>query len=344
MKLTLLILIIIELINNSFSLNENCFKFGELCKNIIRFDVTCGEDLACLPLEENGEDYICKPRLKLGEKCIDGINDICERGLHCLPSVWDDFNSNFTCIEAGFAGEGENCYSDYNCIGTGFYNLKCIDSKCKFIGMENYDNISCTGYYNCPGPNRCSSSDCDNGNCLTKCVPLKPIGSDCKTQSECFFGGLCSSENICIPRYSKKLNEKCLYNSECEFNLKCETTIYHYFPNGSFDNFEEINKCVPITFSNSTNCSEDGCQIFEFCNGKTNTCHPIKKYTNQCKEAERERDSCFVSNNCFFSNEYYDLLTSDSPFSNEHSCQMRHCKYQTINYFNQCQNTFTFCQ
>ncbi|KAN0042394.1 hypothetical protein ACTFIV_004958 [Dictyostelium citrinum] len=347
MKLTLLLIFSIIEIINSFSLNENnCFKIGETCKDQIGFDVTCGENLACLPLDDhsNSQNYICKARLKKGEKCYSGESDSCERGLHCLPSVLDDINSNYTCIEAGYAGQGENCYSDYNCIGSGFYNLKCIQSKCQFIGILNYENITCTGYYNCPGANTCASFGCDNINCISKCVPLKPLGSDCEIQSDCFIGGICSSEKICISRYSKKLNETCLYNNECNFGLKCETTIYHYFPNGTFDHFEEINKCVELTYSNTTNCLEEGCQDYEFCNGATNKCYPKKKYTNHCKEAEKERDSCYISNNCFFSNKHYDLLSSDSPFSNENSCQMKHCKNQTINYFKQCQNTYTFCK
>ncbi|KAM9993350.1 hypothetical protein ACTFIZ_011321 [Dictyostelium cf. discoideum] len=361
MKLTLLILIIIiELIGYSFCINENnCFKFGESCKDNIRFDVTCGENFACLPIDErNNQDFICKPKLKLGEQCYNEFSDVCERGLQCLPLTpfnyevdeFGDFDlnssNNFSCIDAGYAGEGEFCQSDYNCIGSGFYNLKCIHSKCKLNTIEHNENITCIGYYNCPGPTTCASLGFDNnGNYISKCVPLKPLKSDCKTQSECFIGGICSSsENICISRYSKKLNETCLYNSECDFGLRCETTIYHYFPNGTFYYFEEINKCVPLIYSNTTNCSEEGCQEYEFCNGETNKCYPKKKYTNDCKEAEKERDSCYISNNCYFSNEHYDLLSSDSPFSNEKSCQMKFCKYQTINYFNQCQNTYTFCQ
>ncbi|KAM9977755.1 hypothetical protein ACTFIR_011627 [Dictyostelium discoideum] len=358
MKLTLLIsILIIELIDYTFGINENkCFKIGHACKDKVKFDVTCGENFACLPSHENSQDFICKQRLKLGETCFNELSNVCERGLQCLPSKtfnygadeYGDFDidspNNLTCVDAGYAGEGEFCQSDYNCIGTGFYNLKCIDSKCQLYGIERSEHITCIDYYNCPGPNTCASLGFDNGNYISKCVPLKPLKSDCKTQSECFIGGICSSENKCISRYSKKLNENCLYNSECDFGLKCETTIYHYFPDGKFKNFEEINKCVPLVYSKTTNCLDEGCQEYEFCNGATNKCYPKKKYTNDCKKAEKERDSCYISNNCFFSNEQYDLLSSDSPFSNENSCQMKNCKRQTINYLNQCQNTYTFCQ
>ncbi|KAK5580109.1 hypothetical protein RB653_000122 [Dictyostelium firmibasis] len=352
MKLALsIILITCLLINYSNCLNNGsskCFKLGEACKHSVSIDVSCGEHLACLPLDENNESskYVCKPRLKLGEKCNNEVSDVCERGLNCLPSVWDDINSNYTCIEAGFAGEGEDCDSNYTCIGTGYLNLKCVDSKCKIQEFEGNDNITCEGFYNCPGPFTCASVDCENreDNCLTKCVPLKQLGSYCDQSSECLYGGICSIENTCISRYSKKLDENCLYNSECDFGLRCETTIYHYFPNGTFDYLDEINKCVPLVYSNTTNCMEEGClSQIEFCNGATNTCYPKKKYTNDCKEAEKERDLCYASNNCFFSSDYSDFIFSDSSFSNEHSCQMKHCKQQTINYFKQCQNSYTFC-
>ncbi|KAM9998645.1 hypothetical protein ACTFIY_008299 [Dictyostelium cf. discoideum] len=289
MKLALIIIIVIELIGYCFGINENkCFKFGHSCKD-----------------------------KKL--KCFSEINNACERGLQCLPSTpfnYDDDDGfgdfeidspkNLTCINAGYAGDGEFCQSDYNCIGTRFYNLKCIYSKCQLYGMELYKNITCIDYYNCPGASTCASLGFDNGNYISKCVPLK---SDCKTQSECSL----------VVYVQVKIN--------------CETTIYHYFPNGAFNSSEEINKCVPLVYSKTTNCLEEGCQEYEFCNGATNKCYPRKKYTNDCKKAEKERDSCYISNNCFFSNEQYDLLSSDSPFSNENSCQMKYCKCQTINYF-----------
>ncbi|KAK5580108.1 hypothetical protein RB653_000121 [Dictyostelium firmibasis] len=335
MKLFSLILTIGLLINSSQCLNNGnnkCFKLGEACKYSGDFGVSCGEHLACLPIDDDDEssEHICKEKLKLGEKCKQyNPIEVCESGLECHPTIIDDFSSNYTCIESGFAGEGENCYSDYNCVGFGILNLKCIDSKCKFEPTEKNQSIECSSFFTCPGLKKCNNS---------KCEPLSSLGDKCESDYDCFIGGTCSvEEKICVERYSKKLGESCLYESdtECEFGLKCDLET-HFFKNGTFDYQES--KCVPLVYSNTTNCIEDGCLVHEFCNGATNTCNSIKKYTNDCKEAEKERNLCYTSNNCMFSNEYY-----DHPFLNENSCLMKKCGMETLNYLNKCKNTFTFC-
>ncbi|KAM9978690.1 hypothetical protein ACTFIY_012457 [Dictyostelium cf. discoideum] len=314
MKLILsLIFVIVSLINSSHCFNESkCFSLGHPCVQSYGIDISCGYGLACLPIDDNDEsEYVCKPKLKLGEKCKEKYLSPCEIGLECLPMDFVE-GSPYTCKPANYAGIGEHCDSDFDCFGMGQINLNCINSKCTFwfYEIEKYDKINCVSYFTCPGTQACISSNCEDDitNCSSSCTPLSSLGGNCSYNTDCFIGGVCSKDGICLSRYSKKLNDSCSTNNECDLGLSC------------------------LTFNEFFN--ENG----RICNGVTNTCYPKKKNTNECKYAERIRDICIISNKCSFSNEFYDY-----PYFNENSCSMKKCKEETINVLKQCQTIYSAC-
>ncbi|KAN0031998.1 hypothetical protein ACTFIV_005871 [Dictyostelium citrinum] len=344
MKLILaLIIVIVLLINSSHCFNDSkCFPLGHPCVQSYGIDISCGYGLACLPIDYNDEqsEYVCKPRIKLGEKCRESYMGSCEVGLFCLPLDLDDDNSPYTCKAANYAGAGEDCDSDFSCFGMGKFDLKCIDSKCAFSSNETleYEKITCLSYLSCPGTQKCNFNNCyenDLSNCSSTCGPLSSLGGNCSYDSDCFIGGVCSKDGICLSRYSKKLNDSCHSNNECDLGLSCERYNETYGEDGSY---EEFRKCVEIEIPNTTNCTEDGCGEFGICNGVTNICQPAKKYTNECKYAERVRDICIISNKCSFSNEFVDFESY-----NENSCPMKKCREEIINALIECQTIYTAC-
>ncbi|KAN0049932.1 hypothetical protein ACTA71_003030 [Dictyostelium dimigraforme] len=346
MKLILtLIIVIVLLINCSHSFDgDKCFKFGQPCV-LFGGDVgiSCGDGLVCLPIDQDEKsEYICKERLKLGDKCKEQFIS-CEKGAYCLPMDPEDFNSTFTCQGAGYASAGEDCDSDFSCFGMGEYGLKCINSKCTYYSNETMgnDKISCLGPFTCPGLQFCNIINCGaefSTDCTSTCEPLISLGGNCSYSSLCYIGGVCSIDGICIPRYSKKLNDSCSSDNECDLGLRCLGYIDYFNPDGTFNHYEEYNRCVEIEKSNTTNCIDNGCGEYEICNGATNSCHPKKKYTNECKYAERARDICIISNKCGFSNDYY-----DSEYYGENSCPMKKCGEEVNNALKQCQTKYTFC-
>ncbi|KAK5582622.1 hypothetical protein RB653_004207 [Dictyostelium firmibasis] len=341
MKLIFSIVLIIVIVNISHCINNQeskCYKLGERCEHSGRIDLSCGEGLACLPLDS---EYVCQPRLKLGEKCFESPVEVCEKGLECLPLNIDEYYSNFTCMSANYAGVGEECNTDSQCIGMGKMGVSCIDSKCKLFSNEtsSYEKIKCLNYLSCPGSQICTYIGCEDSfeNCSSKCEPLVPLGGKCKYLTDCFIGGVCSIDGFCISRYSKNFNESCLDDNECDFGLRCQQSIV-YNDSDTSDQYDSIHRCFPIENSTTSNCSEDGCGDNEFCNSATNRCYQSKKYTNECKYAERERDICILSNQCFFSNQFYDF-----PYFNENSCIMQKCGVETTEAIKQCQAIYSFC-
>ncbi|KAM9953227.1 hypothetical protein ACTFIR_008290 [Dictyostelium discoideum] len=342
MKLILsLIFVIVSLINSSHCFNESkCFSLGHPCVQSYGIDISCGYGLACLPIDDNDEqsEYVCKPKLKLGEKCKEKYLGPCEIGLECLPLDFEE-DSQYTCKAANYAGLGEDCDSDFDCFGVGQFNLKCTNSKCTFWFNKTLQNdkINCLGYFTCPGTQACNLNNCEDDitNCSSSCTPLSSLGGNCSYDSDCFIGGVCSKDGICLSRYSKKLNDSCSTNNECDLGLGCQR--FNEFFNED-ESYQEFKKCIEIEIPNTTNCTEDGCGDYGICNGVTNTCHPKKKNTNECKYAERVRDICIISNKCSFSNEFYDY-----PYFNENSCTMKKCRKETINVLKQCQTIYTAC-
>ncbi|KRZ10428.1 Tenascin-X [Trichinella zimbabwensis] len=134
---------------------------------------------------------------------------------------------------------------------------------------------TCDKHSDCPG-----QAICDDG----KCVPAKPVGGECKTDSDCneskkqaCISGICMAKAV-----SDKKEEKCTNHYDCSGQRVCKNA-----------------KCVPA-YSTSKTCSNPGgCPLEQKC--AYGYCFEAYDPSNPSKPpppSEPSSDKCTVNEDC----------------------------------------------
>jgi len=112
-------------------------SLGQRCQSN---SISCTDDLYC------GPDYLCRPRLSIGQNCL---SSACQSGLYCDLDL---------CIVATSKPVGAHCSSNSACA-TG----SCIAAQC-----SETHNIACYSNQDCPAQMSClSTSNNALGTCNT---------------------------------------------------------------------------------------------------------------------------------------------------------------------------------
>ncbi|KRX89834.1 Tenascin-X [Trichinella pseudospiralis] len=194
--------------------------------------------------EEEGED---QPKCKVHEDCPG--NKLCNKYGECKPG----------------RPTSNTCEDDYSC-DEGEY--------CKYNFCWVYSN-ACDKHSDCSG-----QAICDDG----KCVPAKPVGGECKTDSDCneskkqaCISGICMAKAV-----SDKKEEKCTNHYDCSGQRVCKNA-----------------KCVPA-YSTSKTCSNPGdCPLEQKC--AYGYCFEAYDPSNPSKPpptSEPSSEKCSVNEDC----------------------------------------------
>ncbi|EAL60893.1 hypothetical protein DDB_G0293082 [Dictyostelium discoideum AX4] len=348
--LFLLLIIIIALLNlvksnnlpllNDFHLYKpkilECIRPGEECVDE-HLERPCSMGHSCQlqnetmadQLQDSDSDddlvYVCKNRKSLGEPCI--FNSDCKQGLSCFSPSGNDKEQY--CIDYKFSYYGEPCEFNHQCVGS----LKCQDSICTNTTQECIDKYDCPSEFYCNAISICGLNYSQNGCPNARCVPVKTIGSTCSFNFECPLSTVCAGGK-CIEKYSLQRGQTCFGhdstpNDQCDISksLVCKQVK---------PNLNEF-KCLPRNETKTFNCRYDGCLYDdEICDGSTNRC--VTKdliMTPLCKESEKSRNFCYVSNKCAF------LNGEEYPNLNKRSCSMKNCVVETIEHLKQCDRIYS---
>ncbi|HEY3233867.1 MAG TPA: Dickkopf N-terminal cysteine-rich domain-containing protein [Polyangiaceae bacterium] len=219
-------------------------------------ELDCATGFFCWRAGSSSDAGICRPVVQGGQACRDSTK--CDLSSVCVPVA----TRTEKCAPLDLQMDGGFCTSDALCGATSFCNSATFTCDPKGDGGQE-----------CNRPKHCLSGRCNLDQ--RQCLPRRPAGEPCSSQSECQDGLWCNpayaSSSCSRPLQTGDAGDQCSSTAPCGAGLVC------------VGNFCQL----PLDIGQL--CTSDAqCNAASYCSRTTNVCVSPRKQVDQSCTRSRE--------------------------------------------------------